>query len=295
MCNLCGGQTEPFLVKDSFSLFLCSHCGVAFVNPMPTLEFLREKVYTPEVYQQGKRRKLSVVPANKKTKVILSKLKILTGGRKLLDAGCSNGQFMYHAAGRGFETKGVELNAGTAQIAKENGLDVFVGTLEEANLPSSSYDVVTLNDLIEHVAEPQSLLAECHRLLAPGGILVIGTPNLDCLFNNLTWALYKCFRIPWSAVTPPHHLYQFSSRSLRMLLENNNFASKDISFVPTSSLRYELGVTKTRRDFRQKPNIRNAVRFLFTYFCYTIFYILSKVWTWFGGENNGLIGFYRKI
>ena len=294
-CRLCGGSSRWLLTKESSSLFRCSCCAVVFVDPLPTADFLREKVYIPGSYQKSKPRDLSVVSPNKKTKIILRKLREITSGSRLLDVGCSNGQFIYQAARQGLEASGVELNMGTAQIAKDNGLDVFVGTLEEARLPTSAFDIITLNDLLEHVTDPNTLIAECRRLLAPGGILVISTPNLDCLFNNLTWFLYRWLGITWSAVTPPHHLYQFSVRSLGMLLERNDFAVEKIVFVPTSSLRYELGVTKARRDFRQNPSFLSAVRLVFTYFCYTLFYGVSQVLSLFGIENNGLIGFYRKI
>ncbi len=294
-CRLCTTQGKFLLSKDGFDLFRCLDCGVVFVSPLPSDNFLRQSVYQPGVYQKNKEQNLANQLPNLKNKITLANLGRLTIGKKLLDVGCSNGQFMYQAKQMGFEVKGAELNAGTAQIAQANGLEVFIGTLTEANLASATYDVVTLNDVIEHVPDPINLITECQRLLVDDGVLVIGTPNLDCLFNKLTWQLWRLFGIGWSAVTPPHHLYQFSAKSLNRLLSQSGFKLIKIIFLPTSSLRYELGVTKLKSNFKQAPDLKKFLQFMFGYMAYIIFYILAKIWSLVGGQNNGLIAFYRKV
>jgi 2-polyprenyl-3-methyl-5-hydroxy-6-metoxy-1,4-benzoquinol methylase len=218
----------------------------------------------------------------------------MVAGPVLLDVGCSNGQFMYHASHAGFQVQGVELNPGTARIAKANGLTVSVGTLAEAQFAAGSFDVITLNDVIEHVPNPRSLLGECRRLLQPKGILVIGTPNLDCLFNKLTWCAHRLLGIPWSAVTPPHHVFQFSRRSLTPLLREMGFDLKKLVAVPTSDLLYELNETEAWVAFRRGSSVQAGIRLAVACSWYAAAYGVSRLMTLRSRDDTGLIGFWRR-
>lgn len=136
---------------------------------------------------------------------------------------------MYLAEKRGVRTSGVELNKRTADIAISNGLNVFNGFLEEAKFKNKCFSAVVLGDVIEHDRDPRSLILECERILEDGGILIISTPNLDCFWPKATFILFKLFKIPWSSVTPPYHLYQFSRNNLDLLLTSKKF--KNINMV----------------------------------------------------------------
>jgi SAM-dependent methyltransferase len=96
---------------------------------------------------------------------------------RLLDVGCSSGAFLLTARNMGFDTVGVEASAKAAQTARQAGLAVFTGFLESARFPDASFDAATLIELIEHLRDPRLLLAECRRILKPGGMLFVATPN----------------------------------------------------------------------------------------------------------------------
>jgi SAM-dependent methyltransferase len=132
---------------------------------------------------------------------------------RLLDVGCGNGQFLAQMQKLGWEVMGVELDPEAVRIAEERfGLRVFQGTLEEARLPDGSFDTVTMNHVIEHVPNPIGLLAECRRILRPGGKLVVVTPNIESLGHRL-------FREAWRGLEVPRHLYIFSPRALQECAE----------------------------------------------------------------------------
>lgn len=115
----------------------------------------------------------------------------IPGGR-LLDVGCSYGAFLELARERGFEVAGVELSKKASRYARrERDLEIFTGTLEEASFEDGAFDVVTLWDLIEHLDRPVDTLREVHRVLAPGGCLVIFTINQRSLINRLGDGLYR--------------------------------------------------------------------------------------------------------
>jgi SAM-dependent methyltransferase len=134
---------------------------------------------------------------------------------KLLDVGCSTG-FLLNAARLRFEPTGVEPSRWAADYAGRQ-LKILVrrGTLEEAKFPDASFDVVTLVDVIEHLADPLSTLQEIRRVLKPGGLLYVVTPNIASLMARL-------MRSRWWGLRPAH-IYYFSPRTLRHLLDKAGF------------------------------------------------------------------------
>jgi SAM-dependent methyltransferase len=96
---------------------------------------------------------------------------------RLLDVGCSSGALVAAAVNLGFRAQGVEPAPSAAQAAQAAGLNVQQGLLEEIAYPNESFDAITLFEVIEHVREPLPLLKECYRILARGGLVVIGTGN----------------------------------------------------------------------------------------------------------------------
>jgi 2-polyprenyl-3-methyl-5-hydroxy-6-metoxy-1,4-benzoquinol methylase len=143
------------------------------------------------------------------------------GSRKirLLDVGCSSGAFVAAAQSLGIEAEGVEPSSAPAKTARESGLKVYQGLLEELNLPSSSYDVITLFEVIEHLKEPLSLLKECHRILREGGLLVIRTGNTDSWSAHYQKGSWEYFSIEAHG----GHVSFFNPASVGKLAERSGF------------------------------------------------------------------------
>jgi len=96
---------------------------------------------------------------------------------RLCDVGCSRGQFVAAAMAAGFAAEGVEPAPQIAQAARDAGLPVRTGLLEDQQYADASFDALTLFEVVEHLRTPLPLLAECRRVLKPGGILLISTGN----------------------------------------------------------------------------------------------------------------------
>lgn len=77
----------------------------------------------------------------------------------------------------GFTVSGVEPATAAAEAATKAGYNVFPGYLQDAAYPNNSFDVITLFEIVEHLGDPVALLEECVRVLKPGGVLVVNTPN----------------------------------------------------------------------------------------------------------------------
>jgi SAM-dependent methyltransferase len=96
---------------------------------------------------------------------------------RLLDVGAASGILVSEAIALGFESVGVEPSRPLASRARADGLDIHEGVLPHPALAGATFDIVTLIDVIEHVDDPLGLLEQCRRHLAPGGRLVVVTPD----------------------------------------------------------------------------------------------------------------------
>lgn len=137
------------------------------------------------------------------------------GTSSLLDVGSGGGDFMLRMRDLGWSVTGVETDPIAVERARTRGLDVHQGDLDDAELPESSFDAITMSHVIEHIHEPRSLLDRCRMLLKPAGTLVILTPN------SASWG-HRHFGRDWLGLDPPRHIHVFNPASLRQLLVSAN-------------------------------------------------------------------------
>jgi 2-polyprenyl-3-methyl-5-hydroxy-6-metoxy-1,4-benzoquinol methylase len=141
---------------------------------------------------------------------------------RLLDIGCGTGALLSRAAAQGFYCEGIEICSGLAHMARQHlGLKIHGDFLENLSLPHSSFDVVTMYDLIEHVPDPVRELQLACEILKPGGILFILTPNDDALMRRIARVAYRWtlrgLERPMRRLYYVHHLSYFTDRSLQRL------------------------------------------------------------------------------
>lgn len=135
---------------------------------------------------------------------------------RLLDIGCGAGLTVAIAHNSGWSAEGLDLDPAAVANVRAKGLRARTGLLPELALRAGFYDVVTMNHVIEHLFDPLKILLECSRILRPGGLLLINTPNAQSLGHR--W-----FREAWVALDPPRHLHLFSAKSLDRLIEVAGF------------------------------------------------------------------------
>ena len=143
---------------------------------------------------------------------------------RLLDVGCSYGAFIDTARQHGWDVYGVDIaKKACSYAANERQLNVYCGTVEEAQFPDEHFSVVTLWDVIEHLDRPLDTLNEVNRILAPGGLVVIFTINQKSLINVMGHVLYKMsfntFRAPLVSLYAIYHNFFFCLPTLKGLLQ----------------------------------------------------------------------------
>jgi len=116
---------------------------------------------------------------------------------------------------RGWKTRGVEISGPQAEHCRTRGLDVRELPLEENHFPYYCFDVVLASHLIEHLNNPGNFVREVRRILRPNGRFYVTTPNIAGLQARIFGSRWR------SAIFD--HLYLFSIRTLRKLLEDSGF------------------------------------------------------------------------
>jgi len=112
--------------------------------------------------------------------------KAKNNGLKMLDVGCSDGSSTLRLIGnvKNIEIHGLEVVEERVEKAKENGILARVGKADESfPYEDDEFDVITSNQVIEHLNNQDMFLAEIYRVLKPGGIFLVCTANLSSWHN----------------------------------------------------------------------------------------------------------------
>lgn len=262
ICPVCKSEENSLkVIKDGYRVFQCSSCTHLFVHPVPSYENLRSLYSSDRGYHKDKYE--SIFDGNHKyPDSMLDNLRVISKfvpAGKILDVGCSNGEFLYLAKERGYHVQGVELNPMTASAAMRNGIPVHNGVLQDCHFEDGSFDVIYLSHVMEHIDDIDIFVREVVRIIRPGGLLAVGTPNHDAFFPRSTFILHRVFRIPWSHPTPPEHLHQFSWRSMMCLLERYGFEVQECHYS-NCSLIYEIGATHVFSNLKRAAKDRELAK-----------------------------------
>ena len=178
-------------------------------------------------------------------------------GRKLsiLDVGCGDGTAPKLFLQAGHRVFGVDMVPEFVERAIEKGIEAKAADVTKDGLPflEGEMDVIYAGALIEHLYDPAFFLRECHRVLTEAGILILSTPNIASLTSRLRMLFGRGPKFYTSALSWEFggHIRIFTSKTLKQLLEENDFAVEEmtsnlVSFIPTRLTRRPWSVTLGR-------------------------------------------------
>lgn len=208
---------EYFTTDDTFSYWKCDRCASLSITPIP--EDRLSVIYPSHYYSFSTNESLLQRIKQKLDRRHFRKLLARVPGKSLsvLDVGGGSGwmlDMLRAADARVTHTQIVDIDPGAMQLAKSKGHSYFCGKIEDFESNDKFHFILLLN-LIEHVKDPGALIAKASQLLAPGGVILIKTPNIDCaesrIFRHSNWGAYHC----------PRHWVLFNPRSVRELLEKH--------------------------------------------------------------------------
>ena len=230
ICNL--DDSNWVFSKAGFDFVKCRHCGLLHVNPQLTL------ATQDSIYKQSKTADHWIkVQKNNKEQDWNAKIKYLPEldelarlypqRGKLLDVGCSIGQFLSLSRDAGWDVQGIELNADAAAIAlSDYGLSIIEKKIEDAGFAEGEFDVITLWGVFEHLTDPNDMLKSIRRILKKDGLVLFFVPNGHSLIIRLT-------RENNSTVSGRAHLWYFTPATMKTILGRHGFdKSAEFSVLP---------------------------------------------------------------
>lgn len=231
-CLLCGSRRRSPVVEapdhlaggggPRFIIVQCAECGLCFTSPRPSSALIGS--FYPAGYHSHRTSRTRLLRGWWRSfpftwRGARGKRRPMPGASagRLLDFGCGGGAFLGEMHRLGWQVLGIDTSEVAVSGARyASGLPVLAGTLPHPELGDARFDVITMWNSLEHVHAPLEVLREAHRLLEPGGELVVEVPNLDSL-------AFRWFGPSWYGLDLPRHLTHFTPRSLSQMLQRAGF------------------------------------------------------------------------
>ena len=201
---------------DECSILQCNECGFAFGYPFVGGD---EEFYSILHEQKG-------YPVWRwDYDVAVSEALNPTGGGKILDVGAGVGMFL-SSLGKEWERYAVEGSESTRKVLEASGIKVFRNLSASAQKEAGTFEIITIFQVLEHIAEFHEVIAQCRQLLSVGGKLVISVPDGE--------AMIRQERLTGCPDMPPNHINKFTPDSLSRVLKNAGFETTPAIYEPSS-------------------------------------------------------------
>ncbi len=230
-CNACGAdEFAPQSTVDGWVIGQCRSCGLVFVNPAPffgaTDEF--SEMSRAFEYTEYMHRPISPGILAFERQQLQANLADMSrwarpgqgaqGRLRFLDIGCGSGAAVRAATDLGWEAIGIDIDPQLVRSGREQlKVDLRAVPILESGLPAGQFDFIKLRDVVEHLPNPREVLDHVRTLLAPGGVLLLVTPNEGGLATR-TRVLLRRRRTVVATVPPPHHLHSYTPDTLQRTL-----------------------------------------------------------------------------
>lgn len=237
-CNTCGADDYKELAySGEWPIGKCSHCGLIYVNPVPVFapddefsEISKEFQYTRFMHDDITDDVLQHDGAQLQSH--LNEIARLTdcqwSDMRFLDVGCGSGASVKAATDAGWKATGVDIDPQLIAAGKRQfGVDLRCTPLLEADFPAAHFHFIRLRDVIEHLPNPYESLLEIRRILVPGGVVLLATPNQDGLPTQMRLWLGGS-HVNVATVPPPHHIHGFTPSTLARILERAKLKTLEI-------------------------------------------------------------------
>lgn len=214
--------------NDTFTYYKCDHCNCLFIHPTPE-ERLKE-IYPANYYSFINISKNFVTRIKEwlDKKFFRKQFKKITANEiNVLDIGGGTGwmiDLLKQADKRINYSQIVDIDTKAKELAEQNGYNYFEGRIEDFNTDKKFHLILMLN-LIEHVADPLTVLRKAGSLLEDNGIIIIKTPN------SKSWDARLFKKTYWGGLHCPRHWVIFSEKNFRLLVNSAQLNLKKLYYT----------------------------------------------------------------
>lgn len=243
---------DYFLSQEHFSIWKCLNCDLLFTNPRPENENLAKYYDSPDYLSHdtedngaiGKLYSfLREINIRRKYKII----RALHDTGKILDIGCGTGELLNYFQNRKWECFGIEPNASARNFAKSHYHLQVEEEQNLQNLPDTSFDIISMWHVLEHVPDVNERLQVAKRILHDNGYFIIALPNPispDAMY-------YKEY---WAGLDVPRHLSHFSPKAFKKLAKLHGL--QIINILPLKMDAYYVSLLSERYKKTSLPLMR---------------------------------------
>lgn len=233
-CDLCGSNKFRMLhewpVGDFWnpatiplSIWQCLACRLILLHPVPTPEQLpsagdwwspKKPDYRRHMWYKKPWQRLRYAISDPRDRLIRATSKAVSSGR-LLDVGCGKGEVL-SLARKFYDCVGVEPSPQAAAATRDRGIQVIENTFEQAEIERSSFDVVVMDSVIEHVQSPMRVLEKVNSILRMQGVVALKTPKYG-------GPAYRWHGATWNGFRHGYHTFLFTGDTLGQFLKRAGF------------------------------------------------------------------------
>ena len=231
---------------ENFEIWECLNCNLRFTQNIPFEEeigayYQSEEYISHSNTNQGIVNRLYQVVRNYTLKQKRRQIQKISGLKQgsLLDLGCGTGEFLATMKTAGWQVMGLEPDEGARKMAKERWQLEVDDSPRLFDLPSATYDVITMWHVLEHVHRLHENLDTLNRILKDSGTLFVAVPNYqsrDAGHYGEHWAAYDV----------PRHLYHFAPSTMENLMDAHGFQVVDKKAMPFDAFYVSLLSEKYR-------------------------------------------------
>jgi SAM-dependent methyltransferase len=267
-CNYCrnnactvvsdGIRDWEYGVPGTYAYLQCTRCEGVQLSPFPGLEDLK-RAYDIDYhgYALGQRRGpvFSLLYRTREWLFRRQMGRLVDAQSRVLDVGCGQGDFLRSLKSLGVRRlEGIDFSPDMIEALKSQGIDGYCGTFPDFEGAGESYDLIAMNNYLEHTLDPVQELAKAHELLAPGSYLIGEVPGFD------SWER-QIFGRYWGGNHVPRHTYQFSARFLLKVLQEAGYEEIRISHQLNTShlaLSVQNVLQRNRENLAENPGIEHG-------------------------------------
>lgn len=248
VCMICGHRAHKYVRKENFIYYQCSHCGLLFLAPLPSVHELarfynRDYFEAPSkdhnAYKCGYDDYADSIRFKESFNFFLLKTIILRDAKTVLDVGAAYGSFVKFLNDHGLRAQGIEISSFAVAKAQNLGIDVVESSIEvfaHKNTEHNQFDMICLLDVFEHLYNYEHALNGMRLLLKDNGYLLIVTPSSRSMPARLLGKR-------WYHFLPPQHLHLFNEHNIKTLLQKYGYRVVQSEYIyKTFSVKYFLHI-----------------------------------------------------